>query len=53
MTWNRCDDCGRFIALKEFERGGVRRLLTPDSHFSCEEWETLCARCAQKERIAA
>lgn len=42
--WNRCDVCGRFIPLDNFrEHGGaVRKLLTPDSDRSVEEWETLC-----------
>ena len=44
--WNRCDVCGQFIALADFERGAIRKLLTPDSHFSRETYETLCARCA-------
>lgn len=44
LQWNRCDVCGRFIALKEFRKGGAtRRLLTPDSDRSREEYETLCA----------
>ena len=46
MTWNRCDVCGRFIALRDFCRGAIRRLLTPSSHFTREEYETLCERHA-------
>jgi hypothetical protein len=41
-AWNRCDVCGRFIALEDFDRGAVRRLLTPDSHYTRETYETLC-----------
>lgn len=47
--WNKCDDCGRFIALADFDHGASRKLLTPDSHFSREEYETLCSKCAAKE----
>jgi hypothetical protein len=40
---NRCDDCGRFIALSDFESGyAIRRLIYPDSQFTCETWDTLC-----------
>lgn len=40
--WNRCDVCGRFIAMDDFDNGAIRRMLTPDSDRSREEWETLC-----------
>lgn len=40
--WNRCDECGRFIALDDFDNGAVRRLVYPDSEFTRETWETLC-----------
>jgi hypothetical protein len=40
--WNRCDVCGRFIPLDDFPDRAVRALITPDSEFSREEWETLC-----------
>jgi len=44
--WNRCDCCGRFIGLKEFKDGrAVRNLLTPDSHYSVEEYETVHIAC--------
>jgi hypothetical protein len=47
MNCNQCDVCGQFIAYKEFAymgHGGkaIRRLVTPDSEFTGEEWETLC-----------
>ena len=38
----RCDVCGRFIPLKDLDSGAVRRLLTPDSAFTTETFETLC-----------
>lgn len=45
--WNRCDVCGKFIPLRDFNEGGasslaVRTLITPDSECSRETWETLC-----------
>lgn len=51
--WNKCDVCGRFIAFDDFPYRAIRRLLTPDSDLSCEEWETLCPPCVEKERRAA
>jgi hypothetical protein len=44
--WNRCDACGKFIALDDFDKGAVRKLVTPDSFETAEEWETLCIKCA-------
>lgn len=48
----QCDVCGRFIAWRDLDpdEGEARRtLLTPDSDYSTETYETLCARCASKE----
>ena len=44
MIWNRCDVCGRFIALKASvpEGKAKRSLVYPDSEFTSETWETLC-----------
>jgi hypothetical protein len=36
-TRMRCDACGRFVGMN-----GSRRLVTPDSDRSSEEYETLC-----------
>lgn len=41
-AWNRCDVCGRFIAFEDFDRGAVRQLVTPDSAYTRETYETLC-----------
>ena len=39
----RCDVCGRFIAWRDFETyDAVRVMVTPDSIYSREEYETLC-----------
>jgi len=42
-SWNRCDVCGRFIALGAFVAGKAEpRLIYPASELTCETWETLC-----------
>lgn len=42
-TWNRCDECGKFIGMDQFENHlAVRRLLEPSSELGVERWETLC-----------
>lgn len=46
--WNRCDVCGKFIAMDDFDNGAVRELITPDSYLTDEEWETLCKKHADK-----
>lgn len=47
----RCDSCGRFIALSDLEdKRATRKLITPDSHYSKEEYETLCEKCALIEK---
>lgn len=40
--WNRCDVCGKFIALHDFPERATRRCVAPDSEFTRETWETLC-----------
>lgn len=48
--WNRCDECGKFIALDDFGDGGaVRVLVTPDSEYTSETFKTLCAKHAKRE----
>lgn len=43
----RCDYCGRFIALESFENGqALRDMVTPDSDYSRESWETYHILCA-------
>ena len=44
----RCDTCGQFIALTDFEHGATRRLVTPDSHFTREEYATECVKHAAR-----
>lgn len=50
--WNRCDDCGRFIALDDFDKGAVRRLIYPDSELTRETYETLCRLHGEKQKWA-
>jgi len=47
--WNRCDECGRFIALEDFVPFGkaTRVMVLPDSWYSSETYETLCAKHAR------
>jgi hypothetical protein len=43
--WNRCDICGRFIGMADFNSGkATRRMTTPNSDYSIEDYETLCRR---------
>jgi hypothetical protein len=46
-VWNRCDECGQFISYIDFMQGAIRRLVTPDSDRSREEYLTLCKECAK------
>jgi hypothetical protein len=50
--WNRCDECNKRIPLKDFESGvAYRRMVTPDSEFSQEEFETYCKDCNEEIRF--
>lgn len=52
--WNRCDECGRLIGYDDLmNETATRRLLTPDSEFTQEEWETLCKRHAKKKALVS
>jgi hypothetical protein len=44
MTYDICCEvCGKFISYADLDSGNaVHRLITPDSEFTFEEWETLC-----------
>jgi hypothetical protein len=44
--WNRCDECGRFISMVDFDKGAVRRFVCPDSELTRESYETLCVKHA-------
>jgi hypothetical protein len=51
--WNRCDACGRFIAMEDFDRGAVRTLVYPDSELTRETWKTLCRIHARRDKREA
>lgn len=42
--WNRCDVCGQFIAMSDFNKGARRKLVYPASELTSETWETLCVK---------
>lgn len=47
----KCDDCGKFVAYADLDSGKARHtLVTPDSDYSAETFDTTCARCTKKER---
>lgn len=50
--WNRCDDCGRFIAYEDFDNGAIRSLATADTAFSSESYLTLCKACNRPTNAA-
>ena len=46
----KCDECGKFISFDDLESGmATRKLITPDSNYSNEEYETLCKNHADTE----
>ena len=53
MTWLnriRCDICGCFISYKDIDEGkAILQMITLDSHFSKEEYETICKKCRKSE----
>lgn len=44
-SWNKCDECGKFIPYADLEAGkALRVLLEPSSFFGEESWVTLCRK---------
>lgn len=44
--WNKCDICGKIIAMKDFDAGkAIRNFIEPDSHFGHEKYETYHFKC--------
>ena len=42
----KCDFCGRFISIKDLDEGKAYiKMVTPDSHFTKEEYEICCKNC--------
>jgi len=45
----RCDFCGKFISIKDLDDGKAYiQMITPDSHFTKEEFENCCKDCKRK-----
>ena len=43
----KCDHCGQFIS-----NGEARHvMISPDSDWSYEEWETLCPKCTKMKEF--
>jgi hypothetical protein len=48
---HKCDICGRFISLNDFAKGKAsRKMVSFDSHYSYEDYETLCATHSRIKR---
>ncbi len=48
----KCDICGKFIPYKELMDGtSLHHMITPDSDWSSEEWESLCKKHYKAEKI--
>jgi uncharacterized paraquat-inducible protein A len=47
----RCEECGRFISLREVEHQIVARCYTPDTTYTIESMTWACARCVRKEKL--
>lgn len=46
----KCSFCGRFVSYKDLEEEiALHYLLTPDSLFTQEEFETMCEKCVAKK----
>ncbi len=43
-----CSWCGRFVSFRDLESGKAYTYMsTPDSHYSQEDWETVCRKCKE------
>lgn len=50
--WSRCEDCGQFIGLDEFDNGrAVRKVVYPDSEYTQETYETYHVQCAHRREM--
>ena len=45
--WNKCQECGKFIAYEDFLNGAINKLDTPESDLSEETYITLCVKHAK------
>lgn len=47
--WRKCDYCGRYIAIHDFETdSAIRHLISEDTSYSSEDWEVCCKECKPK-----
>jgi hypothetical protein len=50
LLWNKCDACGEFISIEDFDNGkATRRLVSCDSECSSEDYETLHKECEEAD----
>ncbi len=50
-TREKCLECGNTVPDKHIMDGSAtHKMLTPDSHVSSEEWETVCCHCVSLDR---
>ena len=46
----KCDFCGRFISIKDLDdEKAYIEMVSPDSHFTKEKYETICKECNKKD----
>lgn len=51
QTWRKCVECGQFVSYEDLETGRAsRNMITPDSYFSIERFETICGKCNNKSK---
>lgn len=49
--WNRCDVCGKFIPIKDFDNETAYRCFRMEPLTLCEYYETYCAKCNEREDV--
>lgn len=50
----KCDGCGKWVKYEDIAKNkAVNKLVYPDSDLTRETWESLCARCYNKENVNA
>jgi len=49
----KCEICGQFVSYDDLHSGRVRhKLVTPDSEYTNEAWETYHTECRQDKQMA-
>ena len=50
MNYFKCDICGRFVSYADLDNEKAKHnLVTPDSAYTFEKWETYHVACNEKE----